>query len=354
MMMTHRTSLRYLLTGLLLATAALPAAVAAQTVVGTVSGEADDAPIRGALVHLEDLDGRRITSGLTGENGRFVLRTGVPGHYRLTVEMIGFRSVTTASFAAEAGETIAHSIRVSVEAVALAGIRAEGSRRCRSVRGAEGDLARLWEEARKGLHAVLLTEASPHVMFRTAVVERDLDPRTAAVLSEVVRSRRILGAYPFRSPNPHPLLEQGFIQVKGDSTVFIAPDARLLLSDEFLADYCFAIERGSDAAEVGLAFAPVRRGGPPSITGVLWIDAETAGLRRIEYRYNPTPVFPDARAAGGDMSFDQLANGAWIVRNWRIHAPRLTLHMPEGRFEVSAVRETVGRVVEVRGLGTRP
>ncbi len=328
----------------------LPERAAGQTVVGHVASD-DGRAIPGAIVHLQDTDGRTHASGLTGSQGRFVLRAPAAGRYRLAVEMIGYRTVLTAPFDLGEGETVQRAVEAVVEPVALEGITVGGARRCAPVRGAEGDLARLWDEARKGLMAVVLTEAAPYVMFRTAVIERDLDVRSGTVLAERVRPRRVLRGYPFRTPAAEIVMAQGFIQMAGDTTVYIAPDAHLLLSDPFLDEYCFHLTPGRESGEVGLSFRPVARSGPPAVAGTLWLDRTTAGLLSLEYRY-VRGGGPTAAAAGGMLEFERLPNDAWIVRSWRIHAPRVVVADWRTTPEVASVRETIGRVVEVRGLGS--
>ncbi len=86
------------------------------------------------------------------------------------------------------------------------------------------------------------------------------------------------------------------------------------------------------------------------MAGTLWLDVATAALRSQEYRYVRGGCLT-AAAAGGTLEFERLPKDAWIVRSWRIHAPRSLVADWRSRAEVASVRGTIGRVVEVRGLG---
>lgn len=84
-----------------------------------------------------------------------------------------------------------------------------------------------------------------------------------------------------------------------DTLVFHAPDAAVLLSDTFLDTHCFRLQSAHRAhvGMVGLAFEPVRGTRTPDVHGVLWMDAESAELRLLEYGYGDLPrSVPDAAA----------------------------------------------------------
>jgi len=95
------------------------------------------------------------------------------------------------------------------------------------------------------------------------------------------------------------------------------------LSDEFLADHCFKVERGTGehANHVGLVFQPVRGRETPDIRGVLWLDRVTAELRSLDFTYTWLPYDLRSRDYGGPVSFFRPPSGRWIVWSWRIRTP---------------------------------
>jgi hypothetical protein len=70
--------------------------------------------------------------------------------------------------------------------------------------------------------------------------------------------------------------------------MYHAPDADVLLDENFPRGYCFALApRERDrATQVGLAFAPMQRNRRiTSVDGTLWIDTAARRLVDLEYRY---------------------------------------------------------------------
>ncbi|HEU4457173.1 MAG TPA: hypothetical protein VFR81_29155 [Longimicrobium sp.] len=172
---------------------------------------------------------------------------------------------------------------------------------------------------------------------------RDLAPGGRTVLRDERERHSGQGYTPFVSRSPDSLSTLGYVRAEGDSLVFEAPDADVLLSDRFLADHCFRVEE--DAAEpglVGLAFEPVDgRRRFTEVAGVLWIDRRTAELRRLDYRYVHVPPHMADAGAGGRLEFRRLPAGSWMVERWWIRMPI---------FErVSSYDEITGGVESIRG-----
>ncbi|MBA2670342.1 MAG: carboxypeptidase regulatory-like domain-containing protein, partial [Gemmatimonadetes bacterium] len=169
--------------------------------------------------------------------------------------------------------------------------------------------------------------------------------------------------YPFRSAAAAAeLMQVGFVQQVGDSVVYHAPAAHVLLSDEFLDGHCFSVRRATDRpGMIGLAFEPMsRRRHIPGVAGVLWLDESTAELRQMEYHYTrfpPAPagrfaVAPDPSGFGGSLDFDLLENGAWIVSAWRLLVPSRQV-VREWRGGVGPViRETGGQIAAIAQPGS--
>ena len=328
--------------------AASPAPAAAQVLSGVVTSETDGSPLQGAVVELLDAGGDEVAARLTGPDGTFSFSDVPAARYAFRVGLLGYRTVTTDPFELAPGRNLHRRLAIPLEPIRLDGIQVSRGGRCGGD-FAGTDLVRLWEEARKGLMAVILTDASPLVSFRVAIYDRDLDPEWQGVLREEVRTRRTWGNDPFRSAPAAELLTHGFVRGElGDTVTYFGPDAHLLLSDPFLEQYCFGISRGRDDA-VGLTFEPEARLRHTSqIEGVLWLDGETAALRRLEFTHTRSPVRDFE--SGGRAVYERLPNGAWIIREWQIRMPRPAIvdGLPTARL--GAIRETTGEVIEVLGL----
>jgi len=352
--MPRRTTRTILLAGALLLAAA-PAA--AQTIIGRLVNQATGEPVDGAFVVLVDTAGAEHGGVLTNDDGRFFARAPGPGTYRLKVERIGFATRFSEPIGVAAGETVAHTMSLSFEAIALAAIRVEGEQRCR-VRPGEGErTAEVWEEARKALRLAAWTQEQEAVRFRAVQYERVLDP-AGRVLSEQRRSRTGYNrGSPFRSVPAEELAREGYVVREPDgSWVYRAPDAEVLLSESFLDTHCFELREGEEEALIGLAFRPVDARGPADIRGTMWLDRETAELRRLEFDYTELPFPVDAAGLGGAIEFDRVRGGPWIVRDWSIRMPEDVAMVHENmpnmginrtRYEIRSIKEAGGEVYDV-------
>lgn len=347
-----------ILAALILAHVVVPAPGAAQTVRGAVVTQGSGEPVEGALTLLLDDGGRRVAATLSGPRGRYELTAPGPGRYRVAAERIGYATSTTPFFTLAAGAVVERTVVASVKAISLDAIRVTGTSRCRPQRKAPADVQQLWDEARKALTAVSLVEDAPAVTFQLERWELDLDPATNKVVDATRRQAEATGDYPFRSPPAKVLLERGFVEARRDSSIFYAPDAHVLLSDAFQSRYCYRVVAG-DSGRLGLAFEPLPGTQPASgVEGTLWLDGASAELRSLQYTYRGMDyeipsLLPGAlkrqRRPGGQMRFRRLSNGAWIVSDWSIRAPRYAMSggMPTS---VAYVHESDGRVLSVGGL----
>jgi len=348
--------------------AALPARLAAQGVTGTVVDAQSGAPVPGAMVALVSSDGRVRAQVLADGAGRFAVRAASAGRYALRAERVGYATATSPPLDLSAGETMTYRLAASAQRMQLEGIVASGggdSRRC-TVRPAAGEeTATLWEEARKALEAAVTTRRQYPYRFRTERRLRTLDAASSAVHRESVRAMEGISDNPFVAVSPQLLAQRGYVEMVGDTVFFHAPDAAVLLSDPFLESHCFRSRRadGDHAGMVGLVFEPVRGGARADVEGVLWLDARTAELRVVEYRYTrgseTTAAFD---RAGGRVEFHRLPNGAWIVNRWRILMPAAQPPpepaargpIPAGQTRRALLAEEIGQVVEVRNRDGTP
>jgi hypothetical protein len=330
--------------------------MAAQVVRGTLVDETAGTPISGALVALIDAKGTTLVRTLTDESGRFGLRATTAGPYRLRADRIGFRS-TTANIELAAGQTLSYRLAASAAPVSLSAIRVTDEKSCAVRKQGGQQSAAVWEEARKALDATTLTQDQRLFSVTLSQYERVLDAYSGNVMSEVRRERSGHSENPFTSISAAKLA-LGYVQDEPTGTVYYAPDARVLLSDEFLDGHCFWVRRGTgeNSGQLGLAFEPVKGQKLPDIAGTVWLDEKTSELRYVEYGYRKLKRNVASDRIGGRVDFKRMPNGAWIVQQWAIRMPQLTMETKpssdalgaprtEAREKLVAIHETGGEVV---------
>lgn len=270
---------------------------------------------------LFDAGGERVDRMLTNLAGRFALEARTAGPHYMTVERIGYATITTDRFATGADDLYL-TIDVPIDPIPLTGLDVESGRRC-EVRPEEGRAtARVWDEVRKALTAEAWTREAGLYRYTLERFSRALDRDGDNVLADTTRITTNREAA-FESAPIERLAAEGFVQAEGDSaTTYHAPDAGALISDVFLDTHCMGVRDGDDG-RIGLTFEPIPERRVPDIAGVLWVDAATGELDRLEYGYRNLIRSREIGDPGGEVSFVRLPNGAWIVRDWRIRMPRL-------------------------------
>lgn len=331
----------------------LAAPLAGQTVSGVLRQEGSGAPVEGAVVSLLDGAGAQRVGTLTDAAGRFRLAAPAPGRYRLRAERIGYASTLSAPLQLAAGEHREQELVASAAAIELTGIEVRAERRC-TVRPEAGvEAARLWDEARKALNAVALTEEQGLARYRLRRYSRDMDVRTLRVHREETQTSSRYGEKPFVSRPARELVDSGYVRAAGEERIYYAPDAGVLLSDDFLDTHCFGVRRaGAEAPHlVGLSFEPLRGRRLPDVEGVLWLDERTAELRHVEFTYTGLPRTDDGARGRGRVEYRRLPTGAWVVDRWWIRMPLLARESGAGRVFAAALREEGGAVEEAVALG---
>lgn len=329
----------------------------AQRVTGVVLDARDREGVHGAIVRLLDVRAGEAAASFTNQAGEATINAPAAGRYRLQVQRIGFRDTDTDAFEVSAGEVVHRTIIVNHDPVPLAGITASVARRC-SMDSREGHVvASLWGEAAKALGAARLVDRQALYRYHVRRDTRQLEVPSMRVVRDSVRNTvGYLDGKPFVSAPASLLIEQGFIQETDQGTYYYAPDADVLLSDQFARHYCWRLAVGNDERTVGIAFEPAARVGPPAIRGSLWLDAATLHLQRLEYSYTRAdlPEGP-AERIGGEVAFERLPGGEWIVRSWQIRMPivaerqlRLAGWLTTRRIMVGMTEE-VGAVLEIVG-----
>ena len=355
-------------------------AIQGQVVRGSLVDAADDAGITGAMISLMDRGGRPVEQVLTrGATGLFELRAPEPGEYRVRAERIGYATTFSAFFSISTGDTLTVPISAPVEALSLEGIQATVGPRC-EVRPEEGlAVARVWDEASKALAAANWTQERGLYRYEMLGIKRLLDERGRRVEFEDRAYAQSLVPVPYVARSADSLVYGGFARLSAEGSEFWAPDAGVLLSDSFLDTHCLRI-RSAGSELVGLEFEPVPNRDVADIAGTLWLDAATAVLQRVDFRYVnlPVPQWLMDASPGGTVRFRALPNGTWIVTSWHIrmfnagaeehpltgrlvptlegvamtHGEVLRVHGDEGVvFEGERGRRVVGTVLDSLGAG---
>ncbi len=290
-------------------------ALQGQVVRGRLVDEAGDVAIAGAMMTLLDRDGEIIDRILSRSGtGTFVLMASGAGDYRVRAERIGFATTFSAFFQLAQNDTVTIQISAPIEPVSLAEIRAEVAPRC-DVRPDEGmAVARVWNEARKALAVAAWTQSRGLYRYEMLGIRRLFDEDRKRIVHEerIPAQSRVPVPYVARAADS--LMQEGFAHISAEHSTFWAPDAGVLLSDDFLDTHCMKV-RSVGSERVGLDFEPVQGRTLPEIRGTMWLDATTAELRRVDFSYVNLPVprwLMDAEP-GGQVHFRPLPDGTWIV-----------------------------------------
>lgn len=317
----------------------------AQSVRGRVTEPGTGQPVSGAVVALLDQGGGRVAAALTDAQGGFAVRAAAPGTYTLRAERVGYATTTSPALSLGAGQEVEQGLVLQPRQVVLEPLLVTGTQRECTIRP-QAEAAVVWEELRKALEAAAVADVRGSHAFRKRMFSRVRTLRSRRTYEVQEWTSPGFSAEPFHATPVHRLAAHGYVEgVAGDSMIFHAPDAHTLLSDEFLDQHCFRLRerRGS----IGLEFAPTADRTLPDVRGVLWMDRSTARLRKLEYTYVNLPyVNPDDRL-GGELQFEQLPDGAWIVRRWIVRMPRLRMG-ESGQAHVIAVIEQGGDIIDVR------
>jgi len=357
-----------------LAIAVFVPAAAAQVVRGTVVDEASLRPVPGVVVVLLDSAGNRLTGVLADEDGRYAIRAAGPGRYGLRVEQIGFRAAVPSPVTLRAGEAVELRLVTRPVPVALGAVQVAASTPC-VARATDGrEVSDVWEEARKALYATDLAQRQELFNARVNRYVRTLDARTRRVIGYEAKEAAGVTRNPFVSESAARLSANGFVRQNESETIYFAPDAAVLLSDEFLNDHCFRLRSGTDRRSglIGLEFEPVRGRDKADIAGTLWIDRASAELRDLEYSYRRLANLPTTVKSedfGGRIEFQRMPTGAWIVERWIIRMPVVVDRGPNlqstdavipglsgpatERARLAAIREEGGEVLETTVSGSR-
>ncbi|MDB4873694.1 MAG: hypothetical protein JWM41_140 [Gemmatimonadetes bacterium] len=298
----------------------------AQVIEGSVVLRDSTTYVAGAIVFATDAHGATAARTLTSARGTFVLRLPSAGQYNLEVLRIGYRPTQGPSVTVAAGATQTIHIFFAAEPVALTAVNVRERETCRVNADSGLAVARVWEEARKAMLSSQLSEEAAPLFAEWIEYERTLDSTARLVREQHVRTSRHPTTHAFRSLPARTLSERGYVAEDSGATMFFAPDADVLLSEEFVSEHCFrlATAPAGDAGLIGVAFQPTReRRDKHDIEGTLWLDRTSAELRTLEFRYTSLPDAAMAANPGGRVDFLRVMDGIWLVSRWNVRMPQL-------------------------------
>jgi len=323
-----------------------PAAARAQAIELRLREETTKAPVPGAIVRLLGEKGP-VAQALTNEQGRVVLRAPAAGIYHVKADRIGYRGLIIGPIELASADTYRRDIDMPSVRLELPTLEVRGKSACEAG-GQGGSLAvALWEEIRKALTANVLTQRQRPVPLHVRLFQRDLD-RDASPLREWTYSSRLVQGQPFGSAPAAFLATAGFVGESLDTIEYHAPDAPLLLSDEFVQTHCFRSVPATDGF-VGLAFEPTPGRKVTDVRGTLWVDPATSELKFLEYGYTGLSGARAKAKPGGRLEFRRLRGGEWIVGYWYIRMPSLAPDTLHGQRKDIYVVERLAGFVEQGG-----
>ncbi len=287
------------------------------------------AAVARALVTARNDSGGQVAHALTNDAGQVTIRLPVAGRWVVSVRRIGLEPRVGAVRLVRNGEVVSVAIDMRSMSFSLPATRvvaASGS--CSRADDRHDRTSMLWEQVTLALRSSTTAERNrtSDVSLRAATYDRDLDRALTVVNESPVQIRRGLGR-PFAAAHPDSLAVHGYVRSDANRTLqYFAPDENALLSESFAATHCFDtpdVDENPALAELRFRPSPSQR--QPDITGTAYVDAASGALQRIVFKFvNADSLFPAGTAhAGGDVRFDQLPDGNWIVTSWSIRMPRM-------------------------------
>jgi hypothetical protein len=299
----------------MLAAASVPSALPAQSVLARVVGVEREGPLSGVIVSLLDAQGTVLESHLTSREGSAAFTKVIAGDYRLRAQMIGRETVQSDIFRV-ADEVMVRTIELPYRPITLQGIDVDGGSMCARNQAGAQPTFQVWDEARKALLAAQITQSDN--LYRFQVVKNHRSKRPSR---ESVDTTFGEGHDPFRSLAPDELEREGYLRFYANFTYELyGPNTDVFLSRGFERTHCFTLRRDGDhPAQIGLRFTVARGRDVADIDGTLWLDETSSELRSLEFRYRNLTTLIAAGDSGGQMEYQRLDGGSWVVRRWRLY-----------------------------------
>ena len=331
--------------------------VVAQSVSGIVVLP-NDTPAAGVIVTALDDRGSAIARALASADGGFSLRLPRPGRVTLQLMRIGYSPTRGPTL--EVTSQVIQSVRLvfANRPVVLSGVDITTRQTCRVSTDTGLMVTHVWEEAKKAMLATQLRVDAAPLIADWLIYDRALDSTSRTVREQRVRTARNETTHAFTSEPAGALETKGYVISDGDSSIFLAPDVDVLLSDIFAQRHCFHLaERPNAGKLIGVTFEPAdERPGAANIKGTLWLDAVTNELRTLEFVYTNLPPAAIAARAGGEVQFLRLDDGNWLITRWSLRMPEFGARRAptfSGRIVVSGTQTVLRGMRETGGSVTR-
>jgi len=304
-----------------IAVAGISAHLGAQQVRGVVRDSSLAAPLSGAVVTLLDSAGTSVSRAISDASGSFVL-TRTTRAVRLRVVRIGYRPQVVGL---PAGPNTVEIAMAKLPPM-LAAVRVTDSELCPGA-NASTNAVELWEQAKAGLLATVVARETKPAKMQALTYKRITTTTDERVTEQSTQLTSGYSNRPFIAPAEASFFaRRGFMQEDAAGRLYSAPDADVLLDEDFAATHCFHIE-GADPehpGQIGLAFAPARgRDALVDVAGVIWMDRITPQLRSLDFLYTGLEPAATRARSGGHIEFRTMENGLTFIERWRLRLATL-------------------------------
>lgn len=302
-------------------------ALPAQQLRGVVRDSATQQPIAGAVVSLLDARDSVRARLITSERGQYSFVLLSSEIRRVRVQRIGFRAQ---SKPVPPFSTPVFTLDVVMAALPTMLAPMQVAANACPKRSDQGAAASLLEQARTGLLATVVARESNSSDQLRIMFDRVMAGAGNRIQSQKVQfSTGVSTAAFVASYSAADFVRRGFVEeVANKELIYHAPDADVLLDDNFVSGYCFQLAEPvrSRPNNVGLAFRAARSvRDRVDVEGALWIDTIARAIREIEFRYRGLPREIEAQRPGGSISFREMTNGIVLIDHWSLRLISATI-----------------------------
>jgi hypothetical protein len=297
--------------------------VDAQVLRGSVVGADGSTIVAGAVVALVDSTGTTVARTLSDDRGTFRVVAPRAGTYRVRTLHVGSRPSMSEPLVLAAGASVTQTVRTG-GVIRLSAVMVAGSSDCRIRPDSSQRAFAAWEAARTALLATTLAAEDTTLTMWLRRRRESVDTDARELLHSELDERRVRAKQSFVSIGVDALSSGGYVVRDSAGLVYHAPDASVLLSEQFADTHCLRPAPSDDAhrALVGVEFMPVNVPRERTdVRGTFWLDSASSELRSIEFRYTNLPGVAERAGAGGTVRLTKLPGGRWIVRDWQLRMP---------------------------------
>jgi hypothetical protein len=295
----------------------------AQVLRGSVVGADGSTSVAGAVIALVDSAGTTVARTLSDERGAFRVAAPRSGTYRVRTLHVGSRPSLSAPLVLAAGAPVTQTLRTG-GVVQLSAVMVAGSSDCRIRPDSSQRAFAAWDAARTALLATTLASEDSTLTMLLRRRHESVDTDARVLLHAELDERRVRARQSFVSIGAEALARGGYVVRDSIGLVYHAPDATVLLSEQFADTHCLRPAPADEAhvGMIGVEFMPVNVPRERTdLRGTFWLDSASSELRSIEFRYTNLPGVVERTGAGGIVRLARLPGGRWIVRDWQLRMP---------------------------------